>query len=192
MWANERFGGKHNLHVDGDAEMFQGPWATRIQLCLWKGKSRKVIRELSGKAGQWWEKVGDLYFLLRFNTKRPSQVLMTLSKDDVSDVMGGGWSHSSTYGCQKSGPFPRDSTVYVHARSLAIAMLRRRKKRIIVVTWPPIRRTAASSGCVNVNVKMKHCMALAQVWTLNGIWKPNMVFVERPVIFGELEEHQKK
>ena len=58
----------------------------------------------------------------------------------------GGCSHSSTYGCQKSDPFPRDATVWSQARSLAIPMFRLRKNLMMCVTCDPTNITAASTN----------------------------------------------
>jgi hypothetical protein len=60
-----------------------------------------------------------------FNIKRPIEVSNAFNTTPLLDSSTyGGNSHSSTYGCQKSGPLPREATVWAHARSRAMRMLR--------------------------------------------------------------------
>ena len=57
----------------------------------------------------------------------------------------GGTSHSSTYGCQKSGPFPRDSIVCAYARSRATRRLCERQNEMIAVTCDAMKNRVASA-----------------------------------------------
>ena len=78
---------------------------------------------------------------------RPNVLLANLLNLDL--LTCGGLSHSSTYGCQNSGPLPRDTIVCSYALLRATRMLRERKKYRMEVAWLEIKTNVASNDRVN-------------------------------------------
>jgi len=78
--------------------------------------------------GDW---LNDRHSLLRIRN-RAAVPLSQRSQPGL--VITGGRSHSSTYGFQKDGSLPLETTVCSHARFLAMATFLRRKKLRMMLT----------------------------------------------------------
>ena len=81
--------------------------------------------------------------LLRI-TNRAAEPLSQASQPGLA--ITGGRSHSSTYGFQKVGPLPLETTVCSHTLCLAMARFLRRKKLRMIFTCSPMATRAATEG----------------------------------------------